>query len=362
MMTTATTAEIRTILDNLQTAILRFDGDLRLTYVNPAAEMLFAVSARRLLGRRADTLLPGAPVVEDFRAALTSGHPFTERELLLEPGPERRMTVDLTATPLSEPQRPVALLVEMSQVDRQLRIHREENLLAQSQATRVLLRGLAHEVKNPLGGLRGAAQLLERELRSAELREYTGIIIAEADRLQALVDRMLGPNTVPQRRPVNIHEVLERVRQLVEAERTAGVTLRSDYDPSIPEIDGDPDQLIQALLNIVRNAAQAAASGGTIRLRSRTLRQYTIGTVRHKLVARVDIIDNGPGIPAGMRENIFLPMVSGRPGGSGLGLPIAQSLINQHGGLIECESEPGQTQFTILLPIESEAGKRRSSA
>ncbi len=339
------------ILENLHSGVLLFDASMRLVYVNPAAEMLFAVSARRITGVAAGDLLSDPGLVSSLARALSSGHPFTERELVLRIGPERRFTVDLTALPLAEPDGRRELLVEMTQVDRQLRITREENLLAQSSAVRVLVRGLAHEIKNPLGGLRGAAQLLERELHEEELKEYTGIIISEADRLQSLVNRMLGPNALPQRRPVNIHHVVERVRQLLRVEAPVGVCFISDFDPSIPELLADQDQLIQAVLNLVRNAVEALGERGSITLRTRTLRQYTIGQTRHKLVARLDVIDNGPGIPAEVKEGIFLPMVTGRPEGTGLGLPIAQSLINQHGGLIECESRPGETVFTVLLPL-----------
>jgi len=240
----------------------------------------------------------------------------------------------------------------MAQVDHHMRITREENLLAQHNAARAVVRGLAHEIKNPLGGLRGAAQLLERELSDESLKEYTSIIIGEADRLQNLLNRMLGPNTVPHKRPINIHQVLERVRGVVLAEVPVGVEIIRDYDPSIPDFNADPDQLIQALLNIVRNAVQAIDGSGEITLRTRVQRQFTIGQHRYKLAARVDVIDNGPGIPADMLESIFYPMVTTRPEGTGLGLSIAQSLVQQHDGLIECTSRPGRTVFTVLLPLE----------
>jgi two-component system nitrogen regulation sensor histidine kinase GlnL len=240
----------------------------------------------------------------------------------------------------------------MQQVDRQLRISREEQLIQQHQVSRDVVRRLAHEIKNPLGGLRGAAQLLEAELPDTALREYTQIIIEEADRLQGLVNRMLGPNKLPAYRSVNIHQALERVRHLVSAESGAQVDIRRDYDPSIPDITADADQLIQALLNIARNAARAVAGGGTITLRTRVQRQFTIGSHRHRLVAVVQIIDDGPGIPPELLERVFYPMVSGTDGGMGLGLSIAQSVINQHGGLVECRSRPGETVFTVLLPVE----------
>ncbi len=344
------------ILDHLHSAVLLFDAALRLRYINPAGEMLLAASVGRLLGSHATQLLSSERLNSALTEALQSGHPFTERELPLEIAPGQKVTVDVTATPLTEPGRR-ELLVEMTQVDRQLRITREESLLAQTATTRVLVRGLAHEINNPLGGLRGAAQLLERELHNEELKEYTRIIIDEADRLQNLVNRMLGPNALPKRQTLNIHEVLERVRQIVQAGAPAGIKLLRDYDPSIPDITADQDQLIQALLNLVRNAAQAIGEQGEITLRTRTLRQYTIGHTRHKLVIRIDVIDTGPGIPAEVMEAIFLPMVTGRPEGTGLGLPIAQSLINQHGGLIECESQPGHTVFTVLLPFVADGGK-----
>jgi two-component system nitrogen regulation sensor histidine kinase GlnL len=345
---------IQRILENLHTTVLLFDARLNLRYINPAGEMLFAVSARRIVGTSAHLLFNNDGLVAELRAALATGHPFTERELALTVAPSQRITVDLTAVPLRDPKAGTELLVELNGLDRQLRITREENLLAQSTATRALVRGLAHEIKNPLGGLRGAAQLLERELQDADLKEYTNVIISEADRLQGLMNRMLGPNALPQRESINIHEVMERVRQLVQAEAPSGIRLVSDYDPSIPELKADRDQLIQAILNLVRNAAQALHARGTITLRTRTLRQYTIGHTRHKLVARIDVIDDGPGIPADMVENIFLPMVTSRADGTGLGLPIAQSLINLHGGLIECESQPGRTVFTVLLPLSGD--------
>lgn len=351
---------VQRIIENMHAAVILLDDSLRLIYINPAGEMLFGISAQRATGLNARELFLNGDLLGALREVLQSGHPVTERELALRLNNRRQITVDLTAIPLSEPNRRRELLVEMAQVDRQLRIIREESLIAQSHATRALVRGLAHEIKNPLGGLRGAAQLLERELPEEELREYTRIIISEADRLQALMNQMLGPNALPRKRAINVHEVLERVRQVVQAEVSSGVVIRRDYDPSIPELMADPDQLIQAVMNLVRNAAQAVGDHGEITLRTRTLRQYTIGHTRHKLVAKIDVIDNGPGIEKDMKENIFLPMVTGRPDGTGLGLPIAQSLINLNGGLIECQSEPGKTVFTVLLPLAAEEEATRA--
>jgi len=344
----------RRVLDNLNMAVLLFDQHLRLGYLNPAAEVLLAASARQVQGLGLDELLAeDRELIASCRRALHSGHPFTERELgLILPG-GRAVTVDCTVTPLQEAHQHTALLMELQRIDRHRRIVREENLLAQHQASRALVRGLAHEIKNPLGGLRGAAQLLERELHNEALKEYTGIIIGEADRLQNLLNRMLGPNALPQQRVINIHQVVERVRTLAAAEAPSGVRIVRDYDPSIPDFTADPDQLIQALLNIVRNALQAVGQKGEIVLRTRTVRQVTLGHHRHKLAVRIDVIDNGPGIPPDMIENIFFPMVTGRADGTGLGLPIAQALVNQHRGLIECSSAPGRTVFTIYLPLET---------
>jgi len=340
------------ILDNLSTTVLLFDRDLRLTYINPAGEMLFAVSSRQLIGQEVGALFScmEEEATQHLLHAQRSGYPFTEREVtLILPG--RDVTVDCTVVPLSD--RDDGLLVELQQVDRQLRISREEQLLSQHKATRDLIRGLAHEIKNPLGGLRGAAQLLSQELPNPELREYTEVIISEADRLQSLVDRMLGPNKRPALDDVNVHHVLERVRQLVRAEAGPDLEIVRDYDPSIPLLRADSDQLIQAFLNLVRNAARALGNVGRIVLRSRVQRQFTIGSHRYKLVAQIDIVDNGPGIPDELRERLFYPLVSGTDGGVGLGLSIAQSLVQRHDGLIECKSKPGETVFTVLLPLEN---------
>lgn len=356
------TATPARIVENLHTAVLLLDSALKLRFINPAGEMLFAVSAQRFIGHPVHNVLFDKEASLALEQVLQTGTPFTERELVLNLGYRHKVTVDLTAIPLYEGSGGgTELLVEMKQVDRQLRITREEGLLAQSNATRALVRGLAHEVKNPLGGLRGAAQLLERELHNEELKEYTNIIISEADRLQALMNRMLGPSTLPHRREINVHEAVERVRQVVAAELSERIKLVRDYDPSIPDVYADLDQLIQALMNLVRNAAHAIGDEGEITLRTRTLRQYTIGPALHKLVARIDVIDNGPGIATEMRENLFLPMVTGRADGTGLGLPIAQSMINANGGLIEWESRPGQTVFTVLLPIETDRDNPQES-
>lgn len=344
----------RVIVDNLAIAVLLFDASMRLRAANPAAEALLATSYQKLAGLDAERVfLRGDYWVSVLRWAMETGQPFTERDVqLLRPGPEE-VTVDCTVTPLTEAQG--GLLMELVQVDRYRRINQEQAMLSQFQTSQAMVRGLAHEIRNPLGGLRGAAQLLERELADPLLKEYTEVIIGEADRLQALLDRLLGPRMVPDKRPVNVHEVAERVCRLVNAEAPEGVSISCDYDPSIPEVWADPDLLIQAILNIARNAVQAVEGKGLILLRTRIERRVNIGNSYHKLAVRMDIIDNGPGIEPDMLKQMFYPMVSGRSGGTGLGLTIAQSLIQQHGGLVQCTSRPGETVMSILIPLEKGA-------
>jgi two-component system nitrogen regulation sensor histidine kinase GlnL len=249
------------------------------------------------------------------------------------------------------------VVVELVEVEQQTRQAREERDLEQAQATKELIRNLAHEIKNPLGGIRGAAQLLEMEVESRALTEYTQVIINEADRLQGLVDRLLAPHRKPHVvSDVNIHEVCERVRALILAEFPRGLKTERDYDISIPDFRGDREQLIQAVLNVAHNAAQALesrieAGDARITLRTRILRQVTLGKHRHRLALELHIEDNGPGVPESIRDRIFFPLVSGREGGSGLGLTLARTFVQQHQGTVECESEPGKTIFKILIPL-----------
>jgi len=345
----------RRVLDNLSSAVLLFDDELKLLYMNTAAEVLYESSARHMHSQSAKVLVCATERVTPQRLAdsLASGQPFTERELTLPLLDGRLITVDCTVNPLLDDSH--GLLVELQQIDRQLRISREEHLITQLKAAQDLVRGLAHEFKNPLGGLRGAAQLLEKELADPNLCEYTGIIIDEADRLKNLVNRMLGPNKLPTHSECNIHTLLERVRNLVQVEAGERLMITRDYDPSIPDVMVDQDGVIQALLNIMRNAARAVSDldDGRISLRTRILRQFTIGHKHHRLVVHIGIQDNGPGIPEAIREKLFYPMVTASEGGVGLGLSIAQSMINRHGGLIEFKSEPGKTLFSVLLPVEN---------
>jgi len=340
------------VVDYLSTAIVVLDRDLCLRSLNPAAEELLDVSDKQVRGMSVTQLLPEADI---FETALTrvieSGRPLTERDMQLTLPNSASVTVDCVMTPVTEPAPFGGVLVELLDLDRHKQISREEQLMSQNESARALVRGLAHEIRNPLGGLRGAAQLLERELDSEELKEYTRVIVHEADRLQALVDRLLGPRTRPCMRSTNIHEITERVRTLIDAEAPSGVVIDRDYDPSIPELEADPALLIQALLNVVRNAVQAVDGAGRVLITTRVHRQYTIGQRRHRLVVRIEVRDNGSGIPDALKGMVFYPMVTGRTDGTGLGLSIAQSLVNQHGGLIECQSEPGSTTFSILLPV-----------
>jgi two-component system nitrogen regulation sensor histidine kinase GlnL len=251
-----------------------------------------------------------------------------------------------------------ALLVEITDVTRRSRISRENALLIQHGAGRQMIRQLAHEIKNPLGGIRGAAQLLERQLDADELREYTDVVISETDRLAGLVDTLLGPGGPPNKQPANVHELLEYVVRLVEAENPRKLTFVRDYDPGLPLIDLDRDQVIQALLNLVTNAATALDGQGTITLRSRAVTNFTIGDIRHRVIASIEIEDDGPGIAPAMQDSVFYPLVTGRPDGTGLGLPAAQELLSRHGGLIEFESRPGRTVFFVRIPLQQEVPAR----
>ncbi|MFK8069241.1 MAG: nitrogen regulation protein NR(II) [Gammaproteobacteria bacterium] len=346
--------DTKNLIDNLSTAVLVFDSKIHLNSVNAAGEDLLSMSQRTLNGLHVDELFIDFPLTEAMSDCFASGQHFTERDVELRISPDQSIVVDCSLTPLSDSTLPRGVVLECINVDRNNRISREGDILARYQATSALIRGMAHEIKNPLGGLRGAAQLLERELESEDLKEYTGIIIYEADRLRKLIDRILGPNDAPVFETVNIHKILEHIRNLLEAETSDRIIIVQDYDPSLPNIEGDQDQLIQAFLNIVRNAVQAIGDEGSITLKTRVERQFTIENKRHKLMARVDVIDNGSGIPEDLQETIFYPMVTGRAEGTGLGLSIAQTLIHRHNGLIDYETSAEQTTFTVWIPLEIE--------
>ena len=339
-------------------------NQLQIEYLNSAAEALLATSDTRARHHSLkDILAAGNCIFEELEKSLSSGQSYTKREAEMALHAGENIKADYTITPT--PDSPSRLILEIYPRDRWQRISREENLLWQQGASRMLIRGFAHEIKNPLGGIRGAAQLLARELPDNQLRDYTNIIIEEADRLRNLVDQMLGPYHPTVFAPVNIHEVLERVASLIQSE--SNIKIVRDYDPSIPELEGNKEQLIQAVLNIARNAMQAIENSnqsqpGIIRLVTRAQRQVTIGSQRHRVVCRVDIIDNGPGIAQEISETLFYPMISGNANGTGLGLTIAQHILNQHGGLIEAHSEPGSTCFSLTIPLSTGKGGHRNVA
>ena len=342
------------LVDALATAVILLDRRIRVVKANAAAQSLISKSETMVRGHPLAEVFPGADeLVGAARRALDESRSFIERDLALPSSKLKHATVNCTLTPLWEGDaKPEFVVVEIIDADRHPRVRLEGNLLMQNEVSSTLLRGLAHEIKNPLGGIRGAAQLLERELEDRKQEEYTQIIIGEADRLRMLVDRMLGPFGEPKKIPLNIHDVLEHVRQLVEAERECSVLCKRDYDPSLPALYADRDQLIQAFLNLVRNAMQAVNNGtGRITLHTRVERQFTIRSTLHRLVVLAQIIDSGPGVDPEIASSIFFPLVSGRSGGSGLGLPIAQSLVHRQGGLISFESEPGRTEFSVWLPV-----------
>jgi two-component system nitrogen regulation sensor histidine kinase GlnL len=330
-------------LDLLPTAVVALDGEFVVRYANPSAENLLSTGAKALQGQ---------PFVQLFEERDALERTLAEARLSYWDYSAQNATYSRTGLHVScvvaRIDTPgLALLVELRSIEQQLRLVREERLLAEQQANRELIRNLAHEIKNPLGGLRGSAQLLERELDRPELREYTQVIIKEADRLQNLMDRMLTPHRAPRLDAVSVHEVLERVRSLVEAE--FAVRIERDYDPSLPEVIADREQVIQAVLNIARNAAQAGARH--IEFRSRAVRQVTLLRRRYKLALELQIIDDGPGVPEEIQDRIFNPLVSGREGGTGLGLSLAQTFVQYHHGVVEFESRPGHTTFRILLPL-----------
>lgn len=346
------------LLDNLKTAVLLLDDKLRLSYLNIAAESLLEISDRKanqlFIG---DVFINAAEDIGEMQTALNNTRSFTKRKARLRLMHGKDINVDYTITPFEENGEQLAVL-ELDSLEHSSRLDREESLNSTHATTRELVRGLAHEIKNPLGGIRGAAQLLAQELGSEELKDYTNVIIEEADRLHNLVDRLVGSRKLPNMQAINIHEVLERVRNLVEAETSGqGIQLIRDYDPSIPAIIADSEQLIQAMLNLVRNAMQSLSSPsvehqlGKIYLRTRIVRNATIGSKFYRLAASIKVIDNGPGISPEMIDTIFYPMISGRADGTGLGLSITHAIINQHKGMIEVESRAGATCFTTLLPI-----------
>jgi two-component system nitrogen regulation sensor histidine kinase GlnL len=336
--------------------VVLVDDAGRIRYMNPAAELLLGQSTQRAIGRRCVDLDPGLDELQSLiHRAVVAGSSFGQT-LNLELTHVERPPVMVSCRVSPWPAEPDNFIVEMLDASAWQQLDREQTLIAKHGASRRIIRQLAHEVRNPLGGLRGAAQLLERQLLEPDLREYTEVIIAEADRLVALTDSLLGPISVPRSVSCNVHETTERVLLLMEADSPPGVRFERDYDPSLPDFSADPDQLLQALLNVVRNAVQAVGDDGVIRLRTRALTGHVLGRNRHRLVASIEVEDNGPGVPAELADSVFYPLVSGRDDGTGLGLALAQDLVNRNRGLVEFESEPGRTVFTVRFPLEGESG------
>jgi len=346
----------RTILDSLSSGVILLDKHLLIVGLNPAAENILGISQRRAAGESLLKLVDDDPEMQDIltRVVATGDHYANEMRLAPTEVHKDERIVDCRVSPIVTDD--ACLLVEITDVTRRSQISRENALLIQHGAGRQMIRQLAHEIKNPLGGIRGAAQLLERQLDDAELREYTDVVISETDRLAGLVDTLLGPGGPPNKKPVNVHELLEYVIKLVEAQELKNLTIRREYDPGLPTIDLDRDQIVQAFLNLVRNATAALQGHGTLTLRSRAVTNFTIGNTRHRVIATIEIEDDGPGIPVDLQDSIFYPLVTGRPDGTGLGLPAAQELLSRHGGLIEFESRPGRTVFLVRIPLDQSQG------
>lgn len=356
---TFTVEKTERVYDNLATAVLLFDDQLRLVCVNAAGESLLSVSSRQMEGQTPNEILPASHNFDEvLKRTLETHIQFAERGLVLQFPHKQEITVDCCVTPIIEDDECVELIVELTDANSLHRVRDDENLFMMHDASREAVRGMAHEIRNPLGGIRGAAQLLQAELEdkleSRELTEYTNIIIQEADRLRNFIDRMLASDQQLHCVELNIYEVIEYVCSLVKAEFEACPEFKREYDPSLPEVKGDREQLIQVFLNVMRNALQATESKGHICIHTRVIRQLTIRQNIHRLVVRIDIIDDGPGIPEEIEKNVFYPMITGRPEGTGLGLSIAQSLINLHGGLINYERKDEKTIFSIHLPVSED--------
>ncbi len=345
------------LLDVLATGVVVLDSQLCVVYANVGAQDLLAVGLNQARGHPIGELFQESQALNQLlRRSLERSEPYAGHEISLtssvKQGHREPVVVDVTVTPL-DGLTGTHLLIELADARTRQRISRESEMLSRLDGSRLMIRQLAHEIKNPLGGLRGAAQLLDRELHDGSLKEYTAVIINEADRLRALVDSMLGPSRAPQKIVINIHELCEHVFHLLRSEAGAGVAIERDYDPSLPSAQFDRNEIIQALLNVARNALQAVEpAGGRVTLRTRVLTNINIGTVRHRLVANIQVEDNGHGISPELQRSVFYPLVTTRSTGNGLGLAVAQDLVTRHRGIIEFESRPGHTVFSLLLPLE----------
>ncbi len=345
-------------MEYLAAAVLVCDKDLMIKYINPSAEILFELSYEKVVNQNISLFFEE---IKFFKDALTQAKSkqssYREHEYFIKAKQNKTICVSFTISPIEHEE--FDFIVEFVQMDQQLRVAREERMFIQQQANSELLRNLAHEIRNPLGGLRGAAQLLEKELKEKELKEYTQIIINEADRLQNLMNKLLIPHQLPVYKKTNIHEVLERVRSLILSEFSENLSLTRDYDVSLPEFIGDREKLIQAVLNIARNGVQAMLHENpkeemSLNFITRAESQIVFHKKKHTTAIRLDIIDNGPGIDNELLDKIFYPLFSGRENGSGLGLSLAQNFITHHNGMIDCSSTPGSTKFSIILPIEND--------
>jgi len=342
----------------LSTGIVMLDSHLCVVYANVGAQDLLAIGLNTARGRPTSELFADSQALDlILRRSLERNETCSGHEVLLKPigmvASREPVVVDVTVTPLEGQVTGTHLLLELADARTRQRIARESETLARLHGNRLMMRQLAHEIKNPLGGLRGAAQLLDRELHDGALKEYTAVIINEADRLRALLDSMLSPSRLPQKSMLNIHELCEHVFHLLRSEAAEGVLIERDYDPSLPSALLDRNEVIQALLNVARNAMQAVnPAGGHIILRTRARSNISIGAVRHRLVADIQVEDNGHGVPPELYRSVFYPLVTSRPGGTGLGLAVAQDLISRHRGIVEFESQPGRTVFSLLLPLE----------
>jgi two-component system nitrogen regulation sensor histidine kinase GlnL len=349
------------LLDALATGVVMLDSKLYVIYANVGTQDLLGFGLNQVRGRPVGELFADAEaLISMLRRSLQSGETLSMHEMPLVPvaaiqGQRPPVLVDATVTPLEGQVTGTHLLLEIADARLRTQLSRESELMSRLDGTRLMARQLAHEIKNPLGGLRGAAQLLDRELHDGTLREYTAVIISEADRLRSLVDTMLGPTRPPQLQRFNVHEVCEHIYKLLRSEAPAGVTIERDYDPSIPESSFDRGELIQALLNLSRNALQAVGEQGRVLLRTRALTNTNISGARHRLVACLQVEDDGPGVPPELLKTLFLPLVTGKADGTGLGLTVAQDMVSRHRGIIEFESRPGRTVFSILLPLEGSA-------
>ena len=344
------------LLDALSTGMVVLDAQLCVIYANVAAQEALGISFKTVRGRPfAGQVLDADHLLASLRRAAHERTVLTEREIEMKIAiaPRDTRIFDISITPMEGQMTGTHLLLEISDAAPRLRIARESELRSRLDGSRMMVRQLAHEIKNPLGGLRGAAQLLERELGEPGLREYTQVIIHEADRLTALVDSMSLPSRPPQKTRGNIHEICEHVYRLLRGEARNMVLIERDYDPSLPDADFDNHQLIQALLNIGRNALQAVGERGRITIRTRVLANTHIEQHKHRLAARIEVEDNGPGVPQELRASIFYPLVTGRPNGTGLGLAVAQDLVTRNGGAIEFTSVAGRTIFSLTLPLEN---------